>query len=469
MDKYQSKYDIAVIGGGPAGSTIAHQLTQFGYKVLLLEKAAFPRPHIGLSLSAGILHWLDLLEIRDIVAAKGFVSAKESKLLWASEHIVDKNFDTDKAGWHVDRGVFDEILMNAAVKKGVDLLQGFKQLQLQLSPEEQWDISIKDATNKTINIQADFLVEASGRKPVVKNSIKKAYLTKTLATYAYWRCNEVMCANSFIEAIPNGWVWGAPVSEYDYLMCVFSDADFIKKHASLNQFYNKSIECASLFPAQKYHRKDSILNTCDATAYVDSQPISKQYIRVGDAAYSLDPIASQGVQKAIKSAFQGAIVVNTLLSQPQNEMLAINYYKQVIDIEVTKNQTWTKAFYNQHQQFKHHSFWKTRQTFLTASEVENETVTLKKTAKLIVNKEASILSVPVLGATYVQEEEGIYLPTNLEPFVYVQNKAIVPLIRKLHDHYLIDCVKMIAAYMPNTAPVKVLEWLIYNKILCPKQ
>ena len=42
--------DVLVVGGGPAGSTIAALLAQKGRRVVVLEKDRFPRFHIGESL-----------------------------------------------------------------------------------------------------------------------------------------------------------------------------------------------------------------------------------------------------------------------------------------------------------------------------------------------------------------------------------------------------------------------------------
>jgi len=48
--KMSKKFDAIVIGGGPAGSTCAYNLAAKGHSVLLLEKAKFPRFHIGESM-----------------------------------------------------------------------------------------------------------------------------------------------------------------------------------------------------------------------------------------------------------------------------------------------------------------------------------------------------------------------------------------------------------------------------------
>src|SRR5688572_29358999 len=57
--------EICVIGGGPAGSTVARELASLGHDVILVERAPFPRRHIGESLSPGILPLLDLIGIRN--------------------------------------------------------------------------------------------------------------------------------------------------------------------------------------------------------------------------------------------------------------------------------------------------------------------------------------------------------------------------------------------------------------------
>ena len=44
----QPEYDVIIVGGGPAGSTLATLLSQWGRRVLLLEKERFPR-HLSVS------------------------------------------------------------------------------------------------------------------------------------------------------------------------------------------------------------------------------------------------------------------------------------------------------------------------------------------------------------------------------------------------------------------------------------
>src|SRR5262245_63426780 len=66
-------YDVAVIGGGPGGSTTATALAQRGRSVVVLERERFPRFHIGESQLPWTNEILHALGARDTIAGAGFV------------------------------------------------------------------------------------------------------------------------------------------------------------------------------------------------------------------------------------------------------------------------------------------------------------------------------------------------------------------------------------------------------------
>ena len=63
--------DVLVIGGGPAGSTVAPMLAEKGYRVVMLEKARHPRFHIGESLLPANLPLFERLGVAGEVRAIG--------------------------------------------------------------------------------------------------------------------------------------------------------------------------------------------------------------------------------------------------------------------------------------------------------------------------------------------------------------------------------------------------------------
>ena len=66
----ESRYDVAIIGGGPAGSTAATLLAKKGYKVIVFEKERFPRFHIGESLLPYSMGAFERLGVREKLDAR---------------------------------------------------------------------------------------------------------------------------------------------------------------------------------------------------------------------------------------------------------------------------------------------------------------------------------------------------------------------------------------------------------------
>ncbi|OZB79640.1 MAG: hydroxylase, partial [Halothiobacillus sp. 13-55-253] len=115
--------DVLVIGGGPAGSTVAPLLVERGYRVVVLEKAHHPRFHIGESLLPANMPLFDRLGVGDEIRAVGmekwgaeFVSPHhDHKQVFEFAEAWDKSMPM---AYQVPRAQFDEILIRNARQKG---------------------------------------------------------------------------------------------------------------------------------------------------------------------------------------------------------------------------------------------------------------------------------------------------------------------------------------------------------------
>src|ERR1019366_5686650 len=96
---------VCVLGGGPAGSTIALRLAQLGHSTVVLEKACFPRPHIWESLAPDILGILEMLGIRRKVEAQGFRRPDGAIVRWGAEAAVRPV--AGEPGFQVNRASFE--------------------------------------------------------------------------------------------------------------------------------------------------------------------------------------------------------------------------------------------------------------------------------------------------------------------------------------------------------------------------
>ena len=113
-------FDVIVMGGGPAGSSVAGMLSREGRKVVLFEKEIFPRHHIGESLMTDT-YWtfrrLGLLEklkespfVRKYSVQFANPAGKESRPFYFFEAVHHESAVT----WQVTRAQFDHLLINHA-------------------------------------------------------------------------------------------------------------------------------------------------------------------------------------------------------------------------------------------------------------------------------------------------------------------------------------------------------------------
>ncbi len=456
-----TQYEVLVIGAGPAGATIANRLADFGYRVALIEKTTFPRPHIGLSLTSGIHHWLKILNIEKQVDQLNYKRALKSTVLWSSNEPLIKTFEKENAGFHSDRGTFDELLVNECRRKGVKIIQPGILKSLTQRQSGIWDATVS-FENKEHQISSTYIVEATGRKSIIKTK-KIAYQPKLVATFAYWELKLLKNDSSFIEAGQEYWFWGAPINDTHFVLCIFSDPSKVKEATSVTEFYNNTISKSTFSAEILNNGTQGEITVCDATPYYDSTVISEHFIKIGDAAYTMDPISSQGVQKAIKSGVQGAIVVNSILKK-NNAPIAISYYKNLIAAEVKKNKRWSSEFYSEQSLFRNSTFWESRKK-ITRPSIPNERISLRKDTILQLNKKGTFVMVPILEADEVTEIEGFVIEGHDEPYVFIEAIHIAPLLKGMHLKTLQECIRITSKYIQNQNPIKLIEWLLYQNIL----
>src|SRR6185437_3672528 len=123
--------DALVIGGGPAGATIATLLAERGHHVVVIEKDRHPRFHIGESLLPLNLPLFDRLGIRGEVERGAirkygveFVSPYHGKkVTFDFARALDKRFPY---AFQVRRSSFDDLLLRNAQAKGAEVIEGMR-------------------------------------------------------------------------------------------------------------------------------------------------------------------------------------------------------------------------------------------------------------------------------------------------------------------------------------------------------
>lgn len=327
-------WDVAVIGGGPAGSTAATLLADAGYRVQLLEKARHPRFHIGESLLPANLRLFERLGVGEAVREIGmkkpaaeFVSPQHGDRLerFPFAEAWDKSMPY---AYQVRRSALDEILLRNAAAHGADVVEGCHVRDVEFLDDSSG--AILNATHddgRPYRCRARFVVDASGRDTLLANRMRTKQRNKkhnSSALYAHFRGARRHAGadegNITIYWFEHGWFWFIPLSDGATSIGAVVWPHYLKQRArgtSIEAFF---LETIALCPPLAERLADAQLaSEVEATgnfSYSGDVTHGRNFVLLGDAFSFIDPVFSTGVMLAMQSAFMGAEAIDTCLREP---------------------------------------------------------------------------------------------------------------------------------------------------------
>ena len=359
------KTELLIIGGGIAGCIAAISLVD-QYKVTLVDKLLVPMERIGESLapaSQRILKELDLLEGLENQIGTLFRKSVGMQSYWGSDqvHLVDDLRNPDGFVKHLDRQAFETYLRKTAETRGVHCLWGFK-LYSSTYEGTHWKVKLRtnDDSLQSHTLSAAFVIDASGRQAHFAKSlgIKRLVEDKLVACWATLP-NTKMNTMSTISASENGWWYSAVVPGDKRVVAFHTDSDLVAKNElktteSFLKLAATTPTISELFREQE--NSITFQGTVAANSTKLEQVAGQQWVALGDAALSFDPLSSQGMFNAMASAMQ---LQTLLLHHGFTDALQKNYTQQMEQIwhHYLKHKS---IFYQAETRWKESTFWKRR-------------------------------------------------------------------------------------------------------------
>lgn len=322
-------WDVIVVGAGPSGSVTAHELARDDVSVCLLEKETFPR----LKPCGGGLpvHAVDLLkdigiEIDHLVEDV----AEDVTFFYQSREPVESDL-SDSPVTMVNRADFDQGLVEAASRKGVDFEQGRSVKSIEHNGT--CEVELEDGTT----LESRYVVGADGANSVVAREVGLLEGEQCgvaldaeveVEPSAYDR--EKHRATFDVNFVPNGYGWIFPKDGYLALGVGGYEKD-VSYPGAMKEFLQKSLDENELRDYQVYGHP---LPYYSGRTDVVRGPVAL----VGDAAYMVDALSGEGIFYAMKA---GTILAECIKEAKERGTDSLRNYQETLEETVFKELRWS--------------------------------------------------------------------------------------------------------------------------------
>jgi flavin-dependent dehydrogenase len=334
LEKPAAECDVAVIGGGPAGSTAATLLARGGHKVILLEKAHHPRFHIGESLLPMSLPLFERLGVAEKVRVLGV--HKRGADFEAANQRGYNTFSFDRAlgkspphAYQVWRQDFDQMLFVHARESGADAREGHEALRIEQRGARDIWVDVQTDAGGSYRIHTRYLVDASGRDAFLaakKKLRRRNEQHQSAAIFGHFRGAQARtgedAGNISMYRFEHGWMWMIPLPDGVMSVGAVCRPDYLKQRKGRTlEFLLATLQCnAALW--KRMEGAELIDNQVRVTgnySYDARRMGGPGWVLIGDAFAFLDPVFSTGVYLAMSTAEEAVRLIETALEEPQRE------------------------------------------------------------------------------------------------------------------------------------------------------
>ncbi|MGH3685375.1 MAG: NAD(P)/FAD-dependent oxidoreductase [Pseudonocardiaceae bacterium] len=349
-------FDAIVIGGGPAGAVCAATLAKQGYSVIVLERQAFPRFHIGESMLPYMVGMLERLGLLDAVKAQGYVVKRGGEFIdptgtkFFNAGVFRADFAKQGAGRHsetfqVERSHFDQVMLDQAQQAGARVVHQARVTELVMTGKRITGVRYQ-YNGQECELSASYVVDASGRAGTIarrfglRKTIDKLRMVAVFGHYEGLdeRHNPGHEGDIQIGSHPEGWVWAIPLSRSRISVGTVMPRAVLRSKTPHQVFAEHVARVPRITQRLTGTRPSTQFWVETDYCYHTDQVTGPGWLMVGDAGCFGDPMFSGGVLVAMVTGANAATTIAQVLAEPavENRLMTeyANFFKTGYDTYV---------------------------------------------------------------------------------------------------------------------------------------
>lgn len=367
-------YEVAILGGGPAGCAAAIALRRLAVeRVLVVEAGSYERIRVGESIPPDSRVALDRLGVSARFLADGHEPCLGSCSAWGGGELGynDFLFNPHGHGWHLDRRRFDALLAGEAVEAGAELMTGWDFKGAERPAEAAFELRLGHGDLAPRTVRARFVVDATGRRSRFARSMggRQLFHDRLTCVVAFMRRRPAsrLTRLTMLEAVEYGWWYAARLPAEGVAVAVASDPEAVKRA----RLHTREGWLAGLAATEHLAREldgcrveDGQMVARTAPSFVLDRAAGSDWLAVGDAAASCDPISAQGIHNALHD---GLLAAEAIAARIDGDASALDDYHESIASRFAGYLSARNYLYGLERRWADAPFWSRRRARVAAA------------------------------------------------------------------------------------------------------